>query len=200
MRLNVSKNQFLPVLASCGSLARFDQLHNQFLTLASGLHPLEGKAEKRVMSSASVASDTTPVAGSTIAGAEKGLRVAGYLIDVIPAIFLGLVGLIPIAGPIMAGLLLTPYWLLRDVFGASLGKLALGMRIVRPDGQPASTAARVLRNLPLMIGPALLLIPFLGYVLGPAVAGIVVLTEGILVLTQGARLGDRIAGTVVRRR
>ena len=47
--------------------------------------------------------------------ADKGTRVAGYLIDVLPAIFLGLFGLIPFLGPIIAGLLLTPYWLFRDV-------------------------------------------------------------------------------------
>jgi uncharacterized RDD family membrane protein YckC len=139
----------------------------------------------------------TRSASGPVVSADKGLRVAGYLIDVIPAIFLGLVGLIPIAGPIMAGLLLTPYWLFRDVFGASLGKLLLGMRIVRADGQPASAAARILRNLPLIAGPLCLLIPFLGYFLVAPVAGTVVLIEGILVLTQGSRLGDRLAGTVL---
>lgn len=131
---------------------------------------------------------------------EKWVRVAGYLIDVIPAMFLGLVGLIPIAGAIFAGLLLTPYWLLRDVFGASLGKLLLGSKIVQKDGSPAHVGARVMRNLPLMIGPALLVIPFAGYILGPMVAGIVILVEGILVLGDGSRLGDRLAGTKVVKR
>lgn len=134
------------------------------------------------------------------APADKWLRVAGYLIDVVPAVFLGLVGLIPIAGPIIAGLLLTPYWLFRDVFGVSLGKVLLGMRIVQRDGSPASAAARVLRNLPLIAGPLCLLIPILGYFLVVPVAGTVVLVEGILVLSQGSRLGDKIAGTVVVKR
>jgi len=116
---------------------------------------------------------------------------------VVPAVFLGFFALIPIAGPVIAGLLLTPYWLLRDVFGVSLGKLALGMRIVRLNGQPASAAPRILRNVPLMVGPACLIIPVLGYILAPPVAGIAVLVEGVLVLTQGSRLGDRLAGTVV---
>jgi NAD(P)-dependent dehydrogenase (short-subunit alcohol dehydrogenase family) len=40
--------------------------------------------------------------------ADKGLRAAGYLIDVLPAIVLGLFGMIPMIGPIMAGLLLAP--------------------------------------------------------------------------------------------
>ncbi len=151
------------------------------------------------MGNPAVVSTAQPVFEAPFA-ADKGLRVAGYLIDVVPAVFLALIGLIPIAGPIMAGLLLTPYWLLRDVFGASLGKLLLGMRIVQQDGQPASAAARVLRNLPLMVGPACLVIPILGYILAPPVAGTVVLVEGILVLTQGSRLGDRLAGTVVVKR
>jgi uncharacterized RDD family membrane protein YckC len=161
--------------------------------------PLKAIDNKGVMSSPSVVLGASP-ASAVVVPTEKGLRVAGYLIDVIPAIFLGLVGLIPIVGPIMAGLLLTPYWLFRDAFGASPGKLLLGMRIVRVNGQPASAATRVLRNLPLIAGPLCLLIPVLGYFLVVPVAGTVVLIEGILVLTQGSRLGDRLAGTVVVKR
>jgi uncharacterized RDD family membrane protein YckC len=129
--------------------------------------------------------------------AEKGIRVAGYLIDVVPAIVLGLFGMIPVLGPIIAGLLLSPYWLLRDISGASIGKLILGYKVVLKGGQPASVGARILRNLPLAVGPAFLIIPFLGYILGPAVSCIAVLVEGILVLTGGERLGDKIAGTTV---
>jgi uncharacterized RDD family membrane protein YckC len=134
---------------------------------------------------------------SGVAYADKGLRAAGYLIDVLPAIVLGLFGMIPMIGPIMAGLLLAPYWLLRDLTGASLGKLILKTRVVRKDCQPSAVGARVLRNLPLAIGPAFLIIPILGYVLGPAIAFIAVLVETILVLSNGERLGDRIAGTTV---
>jgi len=132
--------------------------------------------------------------------ADKGVRVAGYLIDVLPAIMIGLFGLIPYVGNIFAGLLLTPYWLLRDITGASLGKLLLGTTVVRKDGQPATVGARVLRNLPLAIGPAFLIIPLLGYLVGPPIAGLMVLIEGILVLTQGERLGDRMAGTAVMKK
>jgi uncharacterized RDD family membrane protein YckC len=129
--------------------------------------------------------------------AEKGIRVAGYLIDVVPAIVLGLFVMFPVLGPIIAGLLLSPYWLLRDISGASIGKLILGYKVVLKGGQPASVGARILRNLPLAVGPAFLIIPFLGYLLGPAVSCIAVLVEGILVLTGGERLGDKIAGTTV---
>ena len=129
--------------------------------------------------------------------ADKWLRVAGYLIDLVPAVVLGLVSLIPVVGLIFAGLLLTPYWLLRDVTGASLGKLLLGMKVVGQDGQPATVGARILRNLPLIAAPLCMLIPLLGYILVGPVALIVILVEGIMLLSQGTRLGDKMAGTVV---
>ncbi|MGC8916589.1 MAG: RDD family protein [Thermoanaerobaculum sp.] len=126
--------------------------------------------------------------------------MAGYLIDVIPAAFLGLSGLIPIVGPMIAGLLLTPYWLFRDVTGRSLGKLAVGTEVVRREGDLAPTWARILRNLPIALGTMLLIIPLLGYVLAPPVLSLVIVAEGIMVLTTGERIGDRIAGTRVVRR
>jgi len=136
-------------------------------------------------------------AHTTSVPADKGIRAAGYLIDVLPGIVIGLFGFIPIIGPMIAGFLLAPYWLLRDVTGASLGKLVLKTKVVRKDLQPASVGARVLRNLPLAIGPAFLIIPLLGYFLGPSITGVIVLIETIFVLTQGERVGDRIAGTTV---
>lgn len=138
-----------------------------------------------------------PVAQTAMVVADKWLRVAGYLIDVIPAVILGLVSLIPVVGLIFAGLLLGPYWLLRDVGGRSLGKLLLGMKIVQLNGQPASAGARVLRNLPLIAAPLCMLIPLLGYVLTVPVALVVILVEGIMLLSQGSRLGDKMAGTLV---
>ena len=132
--------------------------------------------------------------------ADKGVRAVGYLIDVLPAIVIGLFALIPFIGIIIAGFLLAPYWLLRDIAGASLGKFLLGTAVVRKDGQTASVGARILRNLPLAIGPAFLIIPVLGYFLGPPIAGLIILIEGILILAQGERLGDRIAGTMVMKK
>jgi uncharacterized RDD family membrane protein YckC len=129
--------------------------------------------------------------------ADKGIRVAGYFIDVVPTLLVLFVGWIPIIGLMLAGAFLVPYWLLRDVAGASLGKMLLGLKVVAKDGQPASTGARVLRNLPLSLGPACALIPVLGYVIAAPVAGIVVLVEAIMLLSQGERLGDRLAKTAV---
>ena len=132
--------------------------------------------------------------------ASRGIRAAGYLIDVIPACILGLFGMIPIIGVIIAGLLLLPYWLLRDITGRSLAKMLLGLEVVKKDGSPASMGARILRNLPIAIGPAFLIIPLLGYFIAPIVAVPLMLTEMIMLLTQGYRLGDRLAGTTVVRR
>jgi uncharacterized RDD family membrane protein YckC len=129
--------------------------------------------------------------------ADKWLRVAGYFIDVVPALILSLVSLIPFIGLIFAGILLTPYWLLRDITGASLGKLALGMRVIGQNGQPASKGALMLRNLPLIAAPVCMIIPVLGYFLFAPVALIVVLVEAVMLLSQGSRLGDKMAGTVV---
>jgi len=141
-----------------------------------------------------------PDLGLAVTPADKGIRVAGYLIDVVPAVVLGLFGLIPVLGSIIAGLLLAPYWLLRDTAGASIGKLILGYRVVLKDGRSAGVGARILRNLPLAVGPAFLVIPFLGYVLGPTISFVAILVEGILLLTGGERLGDKIAGTTASKK
>jgi len=132
--------------------------------------------------------------------ASTGERAGGYLIDVIPAfVMAAAVGWIPILGAILAGFFLGFYWLFRDILGASLGKLLLGLRINGPDGQSASIGRRVLRNLPIAFGPSLLVIPILGYAIAPVVSALIILTEVIMVSTQRERLGDRLAGTVVVR-
>jgi len=133
-----------------------------------------------------------------LAAASKGERVGAYIIDVIPAALVGLIfGWIPIVGAMIAGFILGPYWLLRDLTGASIGKLLLGLRVVANDGQEAGTGKRVLRNLPLALGPSLLIIPLVGYVVAPIVAFLISLVEIILLLSQGERLGDKLAGTSV---
>jgi uncharacterized RDD family membrane protein YckC len=133
-----------------------------------------------------------------LVGASKGERAAAYIIDVIPAALAGLMfGWIPFVGAMIAGFILAPYWLLRDITGASIGKLVLGLRVVAKDNQEASIGKRVLRNLPLAIGPALLVIPIVGYIVAPFVALPISLVEIILLFSQGERLGDKLAGTSV---
>ena len=132
--------------------------------------------------------------------AARGARFGAYVIDVIPAAIVAFVlGLIPILGAMMAGFVLLCYWLFRDVAGSSLGKMLLGLRVVRKDGSPAEPKDRILRNLPLAAGPALLMIPVAGYVLAPLVAAPLVIIEAVLLLAKNERLGDMLAGTSVAR-
>jgi uncharacterized RDD family membrane protein YckC len=123
--------------------------------------------------------------------------VAGYFLDLLPTLLVLLVGWIPIIGFMLAGAFLVPYWLLRDITGGSLGKLVLGLRVVRKDGLPASAGARAIRNVPLIFGPLCMLVPILGYIFAIPIAMIVVFVEAIMLLSQGDRLGDRLAGTTV---
>ncbi len=83
--------------------------------------------------------------------------------------------------------------------GGSLGKLALGVRVRNRDGSEATIGSRVLRNVTIAFGPALLVIPLLGYVLAALTASLLIVTETIMLLTQGERLGDKLAGTAVFR-
>jgi len=143
--------------------------------------------------------------GFQTVSATPGQRAGGYLLDLIPPMLvvlpLQLLHFIPVVGTFLAsflaGIVLFPYWLLRDVTGASPGKHFLGLRVAAKDGGAATTGSRILRNLPLAVGPALLLIPVLGAFMAPVVAIPLVLTETILVLSKNERLGDKIAGTVV---
>jgi uncharacterized RDD family membrane protein YckC len=132
--------------------------------------------------------------------ADKWVRTAGYLIDILPTLLTIPFAWLPFIGIVLAGVFLTPYWLLRDITGASLGKLLLGLRVVGRDGRPATVGGRIIRNLPLALGPSCMLVPFLGYIFAGPVAGVVVLVEGVMLLSQGERLGDRLARTRVVRK
>jgi uncharacterized RDD family membrane protein YckC len=49
----------------------------------------------------------------------------------------------------------------------------------------------------LAIGPAFLILPVIGYVLGPILSLICFVTEMIMLLVTKERIGDRLAGTTV---
>ncbi len=141
------------------------------------------------------------VQSSAAPATDVGLRAGAYLLDVIPAILVGLViGWIPIIGAVVAGLVLLAYWMLRDITGASIGKMLLGLQVVKKDGSPSGTGDRILRNLPIAVGPAMLIIPLAGYVIAPPIAAILILTETVLLLAKRERLGDMLAGTTVIRK
>ena len=75
------------------------------------------------------------------------------------------------------------YWLFRDINGASLGKLLLGLEVVQADGQPSTSSQRIKRNVPLCIGHFLFAIPIIGYFIGLPIIILVNLTEVIMLLT-----------------
>jgi uncharacterized RDD family membrane protein YckC len=113
--------------------------------------------------------------------ADERLRAMGFIID---ALLLGLLAILALAlfgqggplellvGQFIAGVLMGSYWLLRDVTGASLGKKVAGTRVVLANGDEAPTKALILRNVRLCVGPFLMVIPILGFVLFPAVMGL----------------------------
>jgi uncharacterized RDD family membrane protein YckC len=197
LRLRQSAAGFIPLMAVWRACALQISRNEK-----SESYPNPKKEIEEKMMDASVSQPAESVLSSTVQQqiASSGIRAAGYLIDLIPACILALFGMIPLLGPIIAGLLLLPYWLFRDITGGSLAKMLLGLAVVKKDGSPATIGARILRNLPLAVGPGLLIIPLLGYVLAPVVAFLLVCTEVVMLVTQGNRLGDRLAGTTVVRR
>lgn len=130
--------------------------------------------------------------------ADLGKRFIAMLID---GILSAVVGFVPVIG----GLAGAAYMLLRDgleldfMDGRSLGKKLMKLRPARLDGQPMDIASSVKRNLPFAIGPAIMIIPIVGWIIGPVIALIIGLIEAILVLAdaEGRRMGDKFAETKV---
>ena len=112
-----------------------------------------------------------------------------------------LASLIPIAGNLAA----VAYILLRDgldiplMKGRSIGKTLLGIRSVGLHGEQTSLGKSIKRNIPLAVGPAIQILPFLSWIFGPIIAIAAIAIEVGLVLTDenGRRMGDKFAGTMV---
>jgi len=133
-----------------------------------------------------------------------GLRCCGYLIDAVAvaAISFGLSWL-PTGGVFLSIAFVPAWWLLRDIGGASPGKLLLGLTIVRQDGSASDARQRLVRNITLVPGPLLSLLSLLstvGTFTGPAVAIGLTLVEIAFLVTRQQRLRDRLAGTTVVRK
>ncbi|HVT10661.1 MAG TPA: RDD family protein [Fimbriimonadaceae bacterium] len=89
------------------------------------------------------------------------------------------------------------YFLFRDVFfpGQSIGKRIAGLKVVCHNGKPLTPMRSLQRNLwatPIFF----LAMPGLGY-LALAAALLAFPIDSFLVLTQGKRFGDTLAGTIV---
>jgi uncharacterized RDD family membrane protein YckC len=133
--------------------------------------------------------------------ADIGTRVLAFLVDIIPILIVGAVfRRIPILGRMIMGAISAAYWLLRDFNGASLGKMAFGLMVVKKDGSPAGTNDRILRNVTLAVGPALQIIPFIGLFIAIPIGIVMGLTELLVLIVKRERLGDILAGTTVIRK
>jgi uncharacterized RDD family membrane protein YckC len=120
-----------------------------------------------------------------------GLRFLAYLIDsIIIGVVAGILSVIFRNSPGLSGgvtglLALAYFIVLEATQGATLGKMALGLRVVKTDGSPISWAESLIRNLLRIIDSLVF------YLVG-----------AILIWTSPLkqRLGDRAARTVVVRR
>jgi hypothetical protein len=120
------------------------------------------------------------------------LRTAAKILDLI--LIAAVIEVIPKAG-LLAGL---AYLLLGDGLfdGRSLGKQLIGLQVISVDTQRTCTFREsLLRNSTMGFGYAFLLIPWIGWIVFPAIAAV----EFILILgsKESRRLGDDIAGTSV---
>lgn len=130
----------------------------------------------------------------------KGRRVLAFLIDIVPALLIAMVRILPLIGQLSVSLLGTAYWLLRDVNGASPGKLVLGSEVVNIDGRPSTVGQRIGRNLTLAIPGLFATIPFIGIFIAAPVSFLLLIAEVGMLLATGRRIGDMLAGTTVVRK
>lgn len=155
-------------------------------------------ASPETVPAATPAPTSTAVAAPSAETASTGLRALAYIIDCLCTLILAPLVIVPVIGQILVGLLLVCYWLLRDVAGASPGKLILKMQVVNNSGDQSQVAPRILRNLPFAIAPLLFCIPFVGILMGVPVAIVMVLLEATMLLVTGNRVGDLLGGTSVK--
>jgi uncharacterized RDD family membrane protein YckC len=128
---------------------------------------------------------------------SRGRRVAAFLIDLVVAIILEAIA--SVLGTLSA-ILLALFWLLRDINGASPGKIVLGLVVQNRAGGPSTASQRILRNLPFAISALPLVVPVLGTAVAYPTQLILLVVETILVLSTGERIGDKLAGTKVAMR
>lgn len=99
--------------------------------------------------------------------ADTGARIFAFLIDSLIAFPIAMIGLIPFIGQFIATVCLVPYWLLRDLGGASIGKRLFGLLVVDYHGGAPSLGRRIRRNLLFGMAVLLLAMPVIGEVIAP---------------------------------
>jgi uncharacterized RDD family membrane protein YckC len=129
--------------------------------------------------------------------ADPSRRVVAFIIDWLCTIPFQLVALIPLIGQFVALCCLIPYWLLRDVSGASVGKRFLGLRVVDYNGNTPRVGKRMRRNLLFVFPLLIIILPLIG-AFGAAFAFVIVsIVEAGLIFSRGDRMGDRDAKCTV---
>lgn len=97
----------------------------------------------------------------------------------------------------MFGIALAYYWVQHAAWGATVGKLALGMRVVRADRSRLGVLGAGIRAVAFLAGPAIL---FFGYPLNFVGAILWAADAGLPLLDSRAQsLHDKLAGTIVVR-
>jgi len=135
--------------------------------------------------------------------AEAFPRILAYLIDL-------LIAWLPVFIPVIGALFGSLYLLFKDALmyritgreewkNRSIGKKLLDLEVVNLDGEIVDLTVSAKRNLPLTIGNFIAVVPFVGWVIGPATAFVLTVVELIMVLSNedGRRLGDLWADTKV---
>lgn len=136
-----------------------------------------------------------PVQGGFVM-ATSGKRFLAFFLDQLLITAIVLVGMIP--GINFGSFALAfAYALMRDFWGASVGKLAVGLQVLDQSGKPASRGQCVARNIIFCLSVFGLLIPVLGAFLTEGLDLALCLIEAVIVLVAKRRIGDHIAGTVV---
>ncbi len=125
--------------------------------------------------------------------ADLTTRIVAGFIDLL--IIIGLTRLPDVIGFLSA----SGYLLIRDGLfeRQSVGKKLIGLRVISSDDPEFVITYResIIRNVPLVIAYILFLIPYAGWILGPAAFGIECLTA--LGDERGMRIGDMLARTSV---
>ncbi len=138
-------------------------------------------------------------------------RRAGIGKRLVAAIVDGLIAGIPSSIPILGPIIGTLYILSKDALvyeltgredfrNRSIGKKLLDIEVIPPsDATHVDWNVSVRRNIPLALGSIIMIIPLLGWIIGPIVGLVVGLVEAGLILLSpdGRRFGDQLGGTIV---
>lgn len=129
-------------------------------------------------------------------------RVKGGAVDTAVVVAIEAVGLIlaPFTftlSSVFSSLITAAYVACKDMPGIGLGQRVAGGRVLDNTGQAASLARVLARNAPVSLALLLAALPDPVGLAGLFLASVVLLTEVVVMMLAGRRLGDLIAGTRV---